>query len=67
MAKQFWIKFTKSEIEHINSLIMMNEQEGSYYDSKVAYWNRSARIVKKLNDVSKTCYMFQKPPKYKEL
>ena len=67
MKTIFWLKFTKAEIEHIDSLIMMNEQEGSYYPPKSAYWARSARIRKKLTDISKTCYMFQKPTKNKLL
>ena len=62
MKTIFWLKFTKSEIEHINSLIMMNEQEGSYYGPKNQYWSRSTRIRKKLGDITKTCYMFQRPP-----
>ena len=62
MKTVFWLKFTKSEIEHINSLINLNETEGSYTPPKQAYWNRSARIRKKLSDISKTCYMFQSPP-----
>lgn len=63
MKTIYWLKFTKSEIEHIQSLIKMNEEEGSYYPPKAAYWNRSFRIRKKLDDISKTCYMFQIPPK----
>ena len=63
MKTVFWIKLTKPEIEHINSLIRMNEQEGSYTPPKAQYWNRSNRIRQKLDDISKTCYMFQKPNK----
>jgi hypothetical protein len=62
MKTIYWLKFTKTEIEHINSLIKKNEEEGSYTPPKMAYWNRSARIRKKLDDISKTCYMFQSPP-----
>ena len=61
MKTIFWLKFTKSEINHINSLIKMNEEEGGYTPPKNQYWSRSARIRKKLDDISKTCYMFQKP------
>jgi len=65
MKTIFWLKFTKAEIEHIDSLIKLNEEEGSYYSPRNAYWARSARIRKKLTDISKTCYMFQSPPKDK--
>ena len=63
MKTIYWIKLTKSEIEHINSLIRINEENGEYTPPKNAYWNRSERIKKKLSDISKTCYMFQCPPK----
>jgi len=63
MITKFWLELTKPEIEHINSLIKMNEEEGCYYGPKNQYWSRSKRIVDKLNRMSKTCYMFQKPPK----
>jgi len=59
MKTIFWIKLTKSEINHINSLIKMNEEEGSYTSPKAQYWNRSARIVKKLNDISKRVICFK--------
>lgn len=61
MKTTFWLKLTKGEIEHLNSLLRMNEQEGSYYSPKNQYWNRALRIGKKLDEISKTCYMFQKP------
>lgn len=67
MKTIYWLKFTKAEIEHINSLIKKNEEEGSYTPPKMAYWNRSARIRKKLDDISKTCYMFQSPPRKSKL
>lgn len=63
MKTKFWLELTKPEIEHINSLIRMNEQEGSYYGTQNQYWSRSLRIAKKLDNISKTCYMFQSPPK----
>jgi len=61
MKTKYCIELTKPEVEHIASLIRMNEEEGTYYAPKNQYWNRSARIKKKLNDITKTCYMFQKP------
>ena len=61
MKTIYWLKFTKSEIEHLKSLIIHNEDNGEYYSPKSAYWHRSNRIKKKLDDISKTCHMFQKP------
>jgi hypothetical protein len=61
MKTKYWLELTKPEIEHLNSLIRMNEQEGSYYGSKMQYWVRSKRIATKLDNISKTCYMFQVP------
>lgn len=65
MKTEYWIKLTKVEVEHVNSLIKLNEEEGSYTPPKNQYWSRSARIRKKLDDISKTCYMFQSPNKIK--
>jgi hypothetical protein len=62
MKTKYWLELTKPEIEHLNNLIKLNEEEGSYYGPRNQYWARSSRIVKKLNDISKTCYMFQQPP-----
>ena len=61
MKTIYWLKFTKPEIEHLLSLIRMNEDEGTYYSPKWQYWSRSRRIKNKLTDITKTCYMFQKP------
>ena len=58
---KYWIELTKQEIEHLDSLINMNEQEGSYYGVKNQYWTRSARIRKKLMIISKIIYMFRSP------
>ena len=58
---KYWLELTKPEIEHLDSLINMNEQEGSYYGPKSHYWNRSARIRRKLMNISKTVYMFRSP------
>ena len=61
MKTIFWLKFTKTEIEHIKDLILENEENECYTLPKQQYWNRSNRIKKKLTDIFKTCNMFQKP------
>jgi len=67
MKTKYWIEFTKIEIEHINSLLKLNEENGFYTPPKNAYWARNTRIRKKLDNISKTCYMFQCPPKLKTI
>jgi len=48
---KYWIILTKPEIEHINSLLTLNEQEGCYYGPKMQYWNRHKRLCTKLDNV----------------
>lgn len=48
---------TKPEAEHLLTLIERNKEEGTYYSPKEQYWNRSERIKKKLQEISKTTYI----------
>lgn len=43
-----YIKFTKSEINHLLGLIDWNEEEGTYFAPKQQYWQRHERIKIKL-------------------
>ena len=56
MATQYWFKITKPEAEHLLTLIDRNEDKGWYYSPKEQYWNRSERIKKKLQAISKQTY-----------
>jgi hypothetical protein len=54
MATQHWLKLTKTEAEHLLTLINRNEVEGTYYSPENQYWNRSNRIKIKLREITKT-------------
>jgi hypothetical protein len=56
MATQYWLKLTKTEAEHLLTLIERNEDKGWYYAPKEQYWNRSERIKKKLQKISTQTY-----------
>jgi hypothetical protein len=53
MKTQYWLKITKLEAEHLLTLISHNEEEGWYYSPKSQYWNRSNKLKKKLEGISK--------------
>lgn len=50
MSKQLSIKLTKSEINHILTLIEVNERDGWYYGMAEQYRNRSEVIKQKLQN-----------------
>lgn len=43
------IKLTEVEIDHLLTLLLDAEREGSYYGNKARYWERHERITRKLN------------------
>ena len=60
MKTENWVKLSKSEINHLLTLIDVNEREGWYYSPKNQYWDRSKRIKKKLSAITTTTYQVTK-------
>ena len=48
-----WFKLTKSELQHLRTLIEFNEREGCYYGKQSQYWNRSERLKAKIENLLK--------------
>lgn len=46
--KEFTVRFTNAELNHIECLLRNNESEGWYFAPKEQYWNRHLRIALKL-------------------
>ena len=46
--KQYTLKFTNAELNHIELLLRNNESEGWYFAPKEQYWDRHLRIALKL-------------------
>ncbi len=44
-------KLTKREIDHLLTLIRINEQNGDYYGNQLHYWKRSYKIKDKLKQL----------------
>ena len=42
------IKFTKTELKHLATLIAYNERNGTYYGNRKQYWKRSFELKQKL-------------------
>lgn len=51
MKAEFWLKLSKAELNHIETLIKRNEDDGVYYSPCNQYWNRSNRIKNKIKSV----------------
>ena len=49
-AKQYTIKFTEAEIDHLRTLLQNNRREGSYYGDRKQYYDRTERIDRKLRE-----------------
>ncbi len=43
------ITLTQGELNHILSLLLSNQEQGSYTEPKDQYWKRHYRILDKLN------------------
>lgn len=56
MKTEYWLKITKTEAEHLLTLIDRNEDEGWYFAPREQYWNRSKRIKAKLSKISTQTY-----------
>ena len=52
MSKQYKLKLSQAEINHIKSLLLENQRNGTYCEPKAQYWNRHYKLLVKLNETT---------------
>ena len=48
-AKDRVVTLTEPEVSHLLSLLLRNEEDGTYYGPRDQYWRRHNRIMDKLD------------------